>query len=168
MHVTLASGESCVNSCVDKTVTARVSRRWNSLPSLTLRRQVGSTRRPTCLLGTAAVPWTVPAAVLSTNRRAAGQRRSCRRRPGGALISWSFNEHVDRGPGRRLPLIRCGVGRWPRSAAGGANQIFNTSVDRSEGRIYDQIDSPRAVREASRPRRPAAGTRARPYLLGGQ
>lgn len=89
---------------------ARVSLRWNSLPSLTLRRQVGSTRRPTCLLGTAAVPWTVPAAVLSTNRRAAGQRRSCRRRPGGALISWSFNEHVDRGPGRRLPLIRCGVG----------------------------------------------------------
>ena len=83
-------------------------------------------------------------------------------------ISWSFNESVDRGPGRRLPLIRCGVRRWSRSAAGSANQIFNTSVDRSEGRIYDQIDSPGAVREASRPRRPATGTRARTFLLGGQ
>jgi hypothetical protein len=144
-----------------------VSRRRNSLPSLTLRRPVGP------LVGRRACSerWRFhrrpSAAALWTNRRAAGQRRSCRRMPGGALISWSFNEPVDRDPGRRLPLIRCGVGRWPRSAADGVNQIFNTSVDRSEGRIYDQIDSPRGVREASRPRRPAAGTRVRTNLLGG-
>jgi hypothetical protein len=29
------------------------------------------------------------------------------------------------------------ISRWR------ASQIFNTSVDRSEGRIYDRIDSPR-------------------------
>jgi hypothetical protein len=37
-----------------------------------------------------------PAAALPPNRRAAGQRRSYRRGAGGALISRSFNESVDR------------------------------------------------------------------------
>ena len=82
---------------------------------------------------------------------------------------WSYESLLS----SMMALARTGCGiivRMPSrdaAAAGRANQIFNTSVDRSGGRIYDQIDSLRPVREASRPRRPAAGTRVRTNLLGG-
>jgi len=167
MHVTLARGESRVNSCVDK-------QRRSSLPPVEQAAVTdpappgGSTRRPACLLGTVAVPWTVAGRRVVDEPARRGPAAFVPRRLGGALICRSFNESVDRGSGPRLSLIRCGVGRWPGSAADRANQIFNTSVDRSGGRIYDQIDSPSAVREAPRPRRSAAGIRARTYLLGGQ
>ena len=54
-----------------------------------------------------------------------------------------------------------------------ASHIFNTSVDRSEGRIYDRIDSPGQIDSPRRsgkhlvPGAPQRAPRVRTNLLGG-